>query len=90
MRKIEKAPAALEAVNRLIDWYQRFKPEVRQVRLFDSEYAAFEKAAGTYGIAITPTGLVYRGFQIVALAEHTDRAARQTDVVEAAERGETP
>ena len=60
-----KLPAVLERANRLIDWYEVHKPEVRRLTCTVTDYDAFEEAANdpahSARLRRTGEGIIYRG-----------------------------
>lgn len=63
-KRTAKLPDALDRANKLIDWYQVNKPEVKRLAVTSADYKAFEQGTGTHGVRITGAGVEYRGFII--------------------------
>ncbi len=63
----KKDDELLAQINRLIDWYLKFKPSVTRFDVFPEDFKRLGKMAGRAGIAITETGFTYRGFAISKL-----------------------
>lgn len=66
-KRVQKVRAAdaLARCERLVNWYEAYKPEVERLLVTQGDYQALEEAAGTHGIAIDSQGLRYRIFRVV-------------------------